>query len=379
MRRLGIFILFTLAFNQTRNSHACSSHLHDDEKKWREVVELLQLSYGKISRAPKVSEKLAPGSLVEFQRESFATDALLSRVLADLGAEGIRIRPVNSPSPEILANRSELRLSGSVELRERSALRKAIENLSLDLKVGDRVRYRDSSGKMKVGVVFQLSPRNNQLHALIQPSANDPNKANIVLPASELFQIGKSLDHTQISTPDYSAISGLNLRATDSMPRLQELLNLAARLSSQAQFDSLSLFQKSQILSQLLLSFIPPRLCALDESRIAAKTIEDFLRLGVGVCKQLAPLLAVILRESGIPAELYSALDFERPLANGNSYRGHLWIEIPSTAGRSEKLFVDPTMDLLATESEIRSLSVEIPTLLTFHLNASRELVPHSP
>ncbi len=140
------------------------------------------------------------------------------------------------------------------------------------------------------------------------------------------------------------------IRLCDPTGNGLKFLDAVANWTSQPEFRTQTARQQITLLAKLVVAFMPWNSCGQDIDRTRAVDLTDLLSQGVGVCRHLAAVTALVMNETGFPARMWSAVD-------------HMWVEMddliidPSVRSMNNAIRVK-TRHELANENKLREQSL---------------------
>jgi transglutaminase-like putative cysteine protease len=158
-------------------------------------------------------------------------------------------------------------------------------------------------------------------------------------------------DWAALETEAYAEAAGEYLLPALDNPDLQTLDELRGTTRMQSPLQTL----------RALCNLIPDRFEYRTGVTYVGSTIEEFLRVGAGVCQDYVHLALVLLRRNGIAARYVSGYLWAAPADEGDDsveVETHAWLEalLPGLDGRGEPVWVgaDPTNRRLAGERHVK-------------------------
>jgi transglutaminase-like putative cysteine protease len=158
-------------------------------------------------------------------------------------------------------------------------------------------------------------------------------------------------DWAALETEAYAEAAGEYLLPALDNPDLQTLDELRGTARMQSPLQTL----------RALCDLIPDRFEYRTGVTYVGSTIEEFLRVGAGVCQDYVHLALVLLRRNGIAARYVSGYLWAAPADEGDDsveVETHAWLEalLPGLDGRGEPVWVgaDPTNRRLAGERHVK-------------------------
>ncbi len=204
-------------------------------------------------------------------------------------------------------------------LSERLSIVSAVPQL---FQVGKEMRFRNSEGRVEQAL-------------LLGEGRSEDSTTATALRLKRSDGSIEDLDSTQVfplhfrgqlpTTPVYRGPYLPEQMPLRPSPLMQRILNAAARLTSHEEFIRSSERQRWALALRFTQLFLPWNTCALSAGSWGLDDFDELLGNGIGVCRHNALLLAMILQEAGIPAEVVVAF-------HGNG--GHAWVEIQGSEGR---------------------------------------------
>ena len=155
----------------------------------------------------------------------------------------------------------------------------------------------------------------------------------------------------QLDTEAYAEAAGEYLLPALDEPHLETLDELVAAARQAAPLATLT----------ALCDLIPDRFEYRAGVTYVGSTVEEFLRVGAGVCQDYVHLALILLRRNGIAARYVSGYLWAAPADEGDDsveVETHAWLEalLPGRDGRGEPHWVgaDPTNRRLAGERHVK-------------------------
>jgi transglutaminase-like putative cysteine protease len=158
-------------------------------------------------------------------------------------------------------------------------------------------------------------------------------------------------DWAQLQTDAYAEAAGEYLLPAVDEPHEGALDELSATVRGETPLEAL----------RNLCDLIPDRFEYRTGVTYVGSTVEEFLRVGAGVCQDYVHLGLILLRRNGIAARYVSGYLWAAPADEGDDsveVETHAWIEalLPGRDGRGEPVWVgaDPTNRRLAGERHVK-------------------------
>jgi hypothetical protein len=235
-------------------------------------------------------------------------------------------------------------------------------------KKGESVRYRGEDGLLGTGRFDGL------VRARAQARVATDDGRSIVVPRAAVFKAAPGSEHPY--SPDYHTYV-LPMRLGVPGQALRAFLDGAARIESHPGFAALSQREKLFVLVQYVQTLVPWSSAGMN-LETNARTFDEVVCAGAGVCRHLGILLGLVLNEAGIRHSVVmvhpQSLD-----AAGNSKPGHLWTEVQfaDDDGQTKGFVLDPSqMDLqlddVQTLSELAAQKPWPEFVKDYHLNPAR-------
>ncbi len=158
-------------------------------------------------------------------------------------------------------------------------------------------------------------------------------------------------DWAEVETEAYAEAAGEYLLPALDEPQVETLDELIAAARHESPLRTL----------EALCDLIPDRYEYRAGVTYVGTTVEEFLRVGAGVCQDYVHLGLILLRRNGIAARYVSGYLWAAPADEGDDsveVETHAWIEalLPGRDGRGEPVWVgaDPTNRRLAGERHVK-------------------------
>jgi transglutaminase-like putative cysteine protease len=158
-------------------------------------------------------------------------------------------------------------------------------------------------------------------------------------------------DWAQLQTDAYAEAAGEYLLPAVDEPHEGALDELSATVRGATPLEAL----------RKLCDLIPDRFEYRTGVTYVGSTVEEFLRVGAGVCQDYVHLGLILLRRNGIAARYVSGYLWAAPADEGDDsveVETHAWLEalLPGRDGRGEPVWVgaDPTNRRLAGERHVK-------------------------
>jgi transglutaminase-like putative cysteine protease len=158
-------------------------------------------------------------------------------------------------------------------------------------------------------------------------------------------------DWDALQTEAYAEAAGEYLLPALDDPQLEQLDELRTAVRGETPLQTL----------RALCDLIPDRFEYRAGVTYVSSTVEEFLRVGAGVCQDYVHLALILLRRNGIAARYVSGYLWAAPADEGDDsveVETHAWLEalLPGLDGRGEPVWVgaDPTNRRLAGERHVK-------------------------
>jgi hypothetical protein len=234
-----------------------------------------------------------------------------------------------------------------------------IFQVSLSFELGERIRYRDNHGELRMGVyvrpmgstdylIYTVTreqlyvPKGRVYKAIPGSLTTEPFPWSISNDAA--FAILRAKGFTRFDSPSGSPNRGM----------AYEVLNAAAYLMSLPEVLSMTTPDRVRVLLLFQHILMPWSISAYNptyETRI--KNFSDLFCKEPGVCRHSTPFIQILLWEQGLEARAFIASHPE-PSPNGE-HLAHTWLESNALDPLGQIWVIDPSSVLLAPSSELEN------------------------
>lgn len=238
------------------------------------------------------------------------------------GMAVVRVVTPEFKSLDVLVEASDMALAGGRSRESAEAKLRLANSIALEFRRGETVRFRGADFQMHEGKIKTLAGDSVTIFS-------DGGEQNI--PIQKVF---KKINSNAPMTVNFrnGQYSRLEFSFGQADDLLEPFLNGAAKLTSLPDFQELDFRGQLEAITQYSRQFVEYESAARSAEKAGHKSYTDILACGSGVCRHLANLTGMILKEAGYASQRVA---YTEPGQN----IGHGWLEAVETIPGKRRFF----------------------------------------